>query len=754
MKSFLMATAALAPCLFAPSVHAQTFKQARHRRTSLFVAAGLTVLAAQIGDAAAQSSTSPGSGDPIEVIIIRALPLNQRADQVFGNVAVLSGDELKNQLQATLGDTLSGIPGINSDTFGGGASRPIIRGQTSPRVRVLSDGSEIMDASAVSPDHAVASETLLLEGVEVLRGPSALLYGGGAIGGAVNLLDRKIPTILPENGFEGAFEVRGGTADNERAGVLGLTAGAGNFAFRLEAANRRSDDYQIPAYTPAVLAGAGAGHDEDHDDHDHHDHDHENELGAGLAGGPLHRVDGSFSRSDSYTLGASWIGSLGYLGIAFTDQASRYGAPGHSHQYEDCHPHGVTLHCGGHGDEHDHDHDDHEDGAGAILGAAGQTPWIDLKNRRFDLRGEIRTPFAGVERIRLRGGLTDYYHHEIDAGVIATTFSNKGHDARIEVEHAPIGNIRGVVGFQSSRSDFDTTGAEAFLPKNTTDINSIFLLEQYVSGAWGVEGAVRHEWQQTNAIGRPDASHNPFSISGAVNWTPMEGYSWTLALSRSQRAPNTQELYARGIHLATNTFEIGQVALKEEAAHAVELNFRKTTGPFTFDLGVYRHNFQDYIYAETLDQFETFRLVRYTQQDAVFSGIDGEFSYSVSPNLSLTVFGDYVRAKFNTGGDVPRIPAGRLGLRAEGKWDQWTGDIEFYRAFRQRNIAAFETSTPGYDMVNATIGYDVNFGGRRAQVFLRGTNLSDSLALNHASFIKDAAPLKGRNLILGMRASF
>jgi len=703
-------------------------------RTTLLAATGLSLLIA--APAVAEIASAPPVTE-LDGIVVRALPLDQRGDEVISNVTVLTGDELVRRRQATLGETLQGIPGVNSDTFGAGASRPVIRGQTSPRVKVLTDGSELMDASAVSPDHAVVGEPLLLDGVEILRGPSALLYGGGAIGGAVNLLDRKVPTEIPANGVDGAIEFRGGTADGERTGVVGLTAGVGNFALRLEAVDRTSDDYDIPSYLRAH-----DDHDEDdHDDEDHDDDDHEDE-------GPVTRVAGTFNDTRTLTLGASWIGSRGYLGVAVTEQNSTYGLPGHNHEFEECHPHGTDLHCGGHDeDEDDHDHEEEHDHDEAA-------PWVELENRRVDVRGELNDPFAGVERIRFRGGVTDYAHEEIEGGEVGTRFTNEGHDARVEVEHAPIGGLRGVVGFQTARSDFAAVGEEGFVPESITRTNALFVLEQYQWNDWRFEGAVRQEWQEAEALERPDRDHDPLSVSGSAAWAPMPGWSVALTASRSQRAPNVQELYARGVHVATSTYELGNADLDVETANTLELTFRKTTGPTTFSIGAFRHDFDDYIYARTLDQVEDFRLIQYTQADAEFTGIDGEVRHRFGPNFSATVFGDYVRAEVDGGGNLPRIPAARLGGRVDGGWNQLSGNLEYYRVFEQDRIADFETETPGYDMLNATLAWDLREGGDGVQVYVRATNLLDELALNHTSFIKDAAPLRGRNFVLGVRARF
>lgn len=679
-------------------------------RSILLAAGSLTALAAPTWALAAQSG--PGGTD-IEGVVVTADPLGRSGKEVISSVAVLTGEEFVQRRQATLGETLNGLPGVNSDTFGGGASRPVIRGQTAPRVKVLSEGAALMDASEVSPDHAVSGEPLLLEGVEILRGPSALLYGGGAIGGAVNLIDRKIPTQVPPLGGDGVAEVRFGSGDNERAGVLGLTAGVGQFAVRIEAAGRKTDDYEAPGFDSST-------------------------------------VPGTFNRTSTATLGLSWVGSRGYLGAAYTQQDSKYGLPGHSHEYESCHPHGTTLHCGGHddhGDEDDHDHD-HE-------GEEHAAPVVDLLSKRVDVRGEINDPFAGVERIRFRGGYTDYRHHEIEDGAIATTFGNEGYDARVEVQHAPIGGVRGVVGVQVGKSDFSAVGEEAFLPKSRTKTRALFVVEEYVAGDWRFEGALRQEWQEASAEGRVDTDHKPFSASAAASWTFTPGYVASLSVARSQRAPSAQELYARGVHLATNTYEIGSAGLDVETAASVELGVRKTQGATTFSASAYRYAYDGYIYADTLDRYEDFRLVRYAQDDATFTGLEGHVTQKLKPWLSVTAFGDYVRAKLkNGGGDLPRIPAGRLGLRGDAKSGAWSGNVEYVRVFEQDRVAAFESQTPGYDMVNATVAYDLPMGPVIGQVFLRGTNLLDEKALNHASFVAASAPLRGRNVVMGLRALF
>lgn len=715
-QSLLLLSAALPVCLPAGAAAQTTSAEPSHQ---------IVTTPAPVG------SSQPHAHDTHdgEAIIVSASALQQRTIDTATPVISLSGEDFVRTRQATLGETLATQPGVNVDSYGGGSSRPVIRGQTAPRVEVLSDSAATRDASAISPDHAVVTEPLLLRGIEVLRGPAALLYGGGAIGGAINLLDDKVPTRLPEGGFAGAAEARLGTADKERSVVAGATFGIGPVALRIEGVDRTSDDYQVPG-----------GFGEDH-------------------------VEGSFNATQTFTLGGSWIGENGYFGLAYTKHTAAYGLPGHNHEYASCHPHGLSLAChedddhSGHHDDDDHhghgdhgDHDDHDHAA----------PVVALKSQRFDIRSEIRNPIAAIERVRFRAAFTDYQHAEIEEGHPATTFYNDARDVRLDINHSPLGPLKGMVGVQHAHSSFRVYGEEQFMPPSATTQTALYAFEQLPLGDLRLEMALRQEWQKITTRTGFEAEHTPFSVSGAAIWQMAEGYNLALSVAQSQRAPTTQELFSNtsrdysGIHLATNTWELGTPDLGIETSRAVDLTFRKTTGATTFTVGLYHQEFDDYIYADTLDQHEAFRLVRYTATDATFTGIDGEISHRVSPVLSVTLFGDYVRAKQKgDGGNLPRIPAGKIGTRIDAHWDQLTLDAEYYHVFGQDKIASYETATKGYDMVNATIAYSLNLGPRaEVELFARATNLTNTLAYNHSTFVKDFTPLRGRHVTFGLRTAF
>ncbi len=655
-------------------------------------------------------------GEPLELApnLVSASALSSSLEDMVTPASVLQGDELVLRREATLGETVDGLPGVHSSSFGAGANRPVIRGLDGARVRVLSDGVDVLDASTISPDHAISLEPLLVERIEVLKGPATLLYGGGAIGGVVNVIDRKVPTGIPEKGYEGELELRANSVANEGAGAFGLTAGAGQFAVRVEGTKRQADDYEIPGTTGEPRASKQVG---------------------------------SYNDIDSQTLGGSWIGERGYLGLAYTRQNNRYGLLGHEHV--DCHTHDPRdWHCGGHDDHDDHDHD--EEGHGAV-------PYIDMQQRRWDLRGDYRDPLPGFELGRLRVGHSDYRHREIEGGITATTFDNDATDARLELTHAPLFGWRGVLGGQTLRRDFQALGEEAYVPPTLTRNHGLFLLEEYRIGDWRYELGLRHEWQDVDAEGQRGASHRGNSISAGLVWDFAPEYAVGLSLSRSQRLPTAEELYADGPHAATRTVELGDPDLDEETSRNVELSLRKHSGRTQFSLSLYRNQVDDFIYAADTgrDIGGGIREIQYSQVDAVLTGAEGEVSYQFTEATRVGLFGDHVRGRLRDGGDLPRIPADRLGVRLDQRLaPQLDGQLEFYRVQRQDRTAAFEGDTGGYNMLGASLIYGGHLESTDYQFYLKGSNLLDVRGRNHSSFIKDEVVLPGRNLTVGVRLAF
>ncbi|WP_087745865.1 MULTISPECIES: TonB-dependent receptor domain-containing protein [unclassified Acidovorax] len=647
-------------------------------------------------------------------VTVSASGLQLGANDMTTPVTVLEGDELVRRREATLGETLSSEPGITSSHFGAGASRPIIRGMDGPRVKVLSDGAELHDASTISPDHAVVSEPMLATQIEVLRGPSALVYGNGAVGGVVNVLDGKVPTAIPQKGVEGSAELRANTGAGEGAGAFSLTGGAGNLAVHVEGVARDAGDFRV---------------------------------GKGWTGG--NKVPGSFNRTDTGSVGLSWVGDRGYLGAAYTRQTAKYGLPGHNHSFEDCHPHGSHLHCGAHeGEEDGHDHGAEEH---------GDMPVVDLRSERLDIRGELRNPFTGFSALRLRAGVTDYRHDEVEEGAISTTFRNKAYDTRIELQHEPIAGFKGVIGLQTSQRKFSAEGAEAYVQRTITRKTGLFMLEEYRLGDWRFEAALRHDRQTAEAQASGiERSHNGTSASLGAVWKFTPGYQVGTSFTRASRAPSAEELYASGLHMATSTYEHGNADLRSETSQNIDVSLRKTSGDTTFGVSVFKNRISNYIYGRTLDEVDGLQLLQYSQADATFTGIEGQVRQRIARNLGVTLFGDTVRAKLNNGGGLlPRIPATRAGIRLDTHWNAWEGQVEWVQVARQNRVAEFESATPGYGMLNLGVSYSGQLSsGTPWQVYLKANNLTDRLAYAHTSFIKNAAPLMGGNVTVGVRVAF
>ncbi|MCC2971421.1 TonB-dependent receptor domain-containing protein [Massilia sp. IC2-476] len=656
--------------------------------------------------------------DSVPTVVVSASALGVLEDDMITPVTSLSGGALVRARESTLGETLANQPGISSSHFGAGASRPVIRGMDGPRVKILSDGAEVQDASTISPDHAVGFEPVLAERIEVLRGPSALAYGGGAVGGVVNILDRKIPTRMPDKPIEGSAEVRGNSVAREKTGAFELTGGAGNIAVHAEGVKRDAGDYRV---------------------------------GKGWEDGK--RVNGSYKETETGTVGLSWVGERGYLGAAYTRKRTEYGIPGHNHEFESCHPHGDHLHCGGHGHEEGEEHDhEHEHGAEEV-------PVVKLNSDRWDLRGEYRNPVAGIEKVRLRAAFTDYRHDELEENVVATSFLNKGHDARLEAEHAPLGGWRGVVGLQTTRRDFRTLGEEAYVPPTVTKKHAVFVTEEYKLDNWRFEAGARHEWQDiaVDSATQKDTDARGTSVALGAVWKFQPQYSLRAGLSRSHRLPTAEELYAGGVHLATATYEIGNQNLGKETSNNIDITLRKFEGDTTFSLSAFHNRVDNYIYAHTLDNHDGFQLVEYAQRDATFTGFEGELRHKFSKVVEGTLFGDLVRARFEGGEgsrNIPRIPAHRIGVRLNADWQAWHGMVELVRVGKQDRVAEFEGRTGGYNMLNLGTHYTTRIGGVPAQLYARINNLTNELAFSHTSFIKEAAPLPGRNITAGLRFVF
>ena len=483
----------------------------------------------------------------LETLTSQAHPLVQTAADFAVADQVIEQKSLKERAP-TIGDALADELGVYSNQYGSGSSRPVIRGQDGPRVKVLQHASETADVSTLSPDHAVTVDPILAKQIEIIRGPSTLLYSAGTVGGLVNVTDQKIPTSMPEKGLEGTAGLRYNSGSDEKLASAGATVALGSqFALRVEGSKREANDYIAPNYF----------------------HEHEGELEK------ERRVGNTFAKGETVSVGGSWIGERGFAGIAYTNRQDQYGLPGHSHEYESCTVSGnLLIGCG----EEDYG-DEHETG-----------PWVDLKSERYDFRTEILNPLAGFEKLRAHASYTDYQHDEIEGDSVATTFKSKGYDARLEMVHQPIADWEGVVGVQYNQQKLDITGEESILEPTKTQKWSVFGLEHKQWNDFHFELGARVDHQTIDIeSNRKDYDDYAVSYSSAVNWMFAPNYKLSLVGSHQERLPLAQELYADGKHLATNTYERGNENLDVEKSNNLELGFHYDTDKIDYHVHVY-HN--------------------------------------------------------------------------------------------------------------------------------------------------------------------
>ena len=683
----------------------------------------------------AEQSSSSIPVQTLDTIQVQAHPLVQTAAD-FAVADHVVDQKALSERATTIGDALADELGVYSNQYGSGSSRPVIRGQDGPRVKVLQHASETADVSTLSPDHAVTVDPILAKQVEVIRGPSTLLYGAGTVGGLVNVTDQKIPTQMPEDGLEGTVGLRYNSGSDEKLVSAGVTAGIGeNFALRVEGSKRNANDYIAPDYF----------------------HEHDDELEK------ERRVGNTFAEGQTVNIGGSWIHDRGFVGLSYSNRQDQYGLPGHSHEYHGCVLHGDHFHgC----PTPDPDAPAHEEHGG---------PWVDLKSERYEVRTELEQPFAGVEKLRAHASITDYEHDELEENEVISNFKSKGYDGRLELVHVPVAGWEGVIGTQISQQKINLAASEhdhhedgdeddeehhvhgsgVVMPDTKTDKFSLFALEHKQLGDVHVELGARVDHQKVKVDSdQKDYSGTGVSASAAANWEFAPNYKLSVVGSHQQRLPLAQELYADGLHFATNTYELGNPDLDKETSNNLELGLHYEGDKLDYHVHVYHNWFDDYIYGETVAQKGNLRGVQYTQDKARFYGTEAQAGYQINDMYKLSVFGDYVRGKIEAE-NAPRVPAGRLGTKVEADFaDGWSGLAEYYHVFNQDKIASYEDETQGYNMVNVGLSYANSLADNNAyRVYFKANNLLDDQVYSHTSFLSNI-PQVGRNFTVGVQYDF
>lgn len=692
----------------------------------------------------------------MDVINVVGLPWHASNMESAQPVNVLSGEKLRERQAATLGDTLKYEVGVHSSYYGPVSSSPIIRGLEGPRVLITQNGLDAGDASRVGPDHAVAAEATTARQIEILRGPATLFYGSGAIGGVVNVVDDRVPQSTDTIG---EWRMQHDDVANDKLASGSLTTGAGNIAVHVDGFWRESDNYKIP--------GAAEVEFDDHDDHEEEGHDHASEGSQ--------RLDNSATEAKGLNIGASYLLDSGFVGLSVGRLERTYGIPGHSHGDED-----VNV-------------------------------FADLEQDRVQLLSELSIDNEFFSAMNTRLGYTEYTHSEIEGGIALTTFNNRTREARVDLFHHPLADWRGALSVHYKHSDFEAIGEEAFTPPSDTSTFALALMEERHFGEVLIQLGTRVEQVKITAdnlmvsLGdHDDHDHeehaeelsvfavehksNPFSLSAGAVWDFTPGYNLGLSLTHAQRTPSAAELLSFGPHIGSGMFEVGALLtvheedegdfhfdlartdVELEKSNNLDISLRKVDGDFGFIVNAFYNAIDNYYYlAETgltqegghdhgdedeHDHGGDLPVFIYQASDVNLYGFEGQFIWQLSEPLKVTLTTDYTRARLDSGGDLPRIPPMRIGGIVNYERGDYSIEFSALHHFEQNKIAAMETTTDGYTLLDLQFNYQLDQFIPGVTFYVQGKNLTNEYARVHSSFLKDEAPLPARSVAVGLSGRF
>ena len=668
----------------------------------------------------------------LEQIVVTATPLNRTINEIAQPTNIISGSELRKKLTSSIGETLAQEPGVNSTYFGPISSRPVIRGQSGERISVLSNGLDSLDASAISDDHQVTVEGLLVDRVEIIRGPATLLYGSGAAGGLVNVVDTRALDERPDDAISGAAQLGTDSALGSQEISLRSEIGSENSAFNFDYFRRSTKNIRIPGFAESEIFMAA-------------------EEGEGEGEGEEEEAFGVVENTDSTTSGGSagvaFFSNRGFVRASLMGFNSNYGIPGHHHHHEEDE------------DGEDHDGEDHGDEEESVR--------LDLRQRKSDVRGEYSLDSKLLNTVKFKVSTSDYTHTEFEGDEVGTVFNVDGLDSRFELTHNPLANLEGALGIQYKIIDFDVTGDEAYVPKTSTSRMSLFAFEELkLNDNLTLQGSLRVENQKIEGP-TISQSYNNSGLSGSAGaiWNLQDDLTISTNLALTERHPTAADLFANGPHIAAQRYERGLITLNNsnnlpevEESTNLDLTMRGNTGIMEWTITGFSNRVENYILLKkTSLEIDELPVYDVSRSDVYFYGLEAEALFEIwdagNSHLHLNLFTDFTNAEErDSGAYLPRIPSSRVGFELHGGLNQLDVSLDATFADKQSKVSANELATEGYKLVNLNVSYTLE--DPNILLFLRGSNLLDEEIRRHTSALKDLVPSPGRSLYAGLTYEF
>ena len=706
--------------------------------------------------------------EEVEEVVVTSSLTKQTVSDLEDPLHVVDGDDVKAGGIQSLGETLDELLGVHTADFGAAVGQPVIRGMSGSRVRVLENGVVVRDVAALGPDHVNDINLLNSQQIEVVKGPSSLLYANGGAGGVINVVDNSIATTnIAERVMSLGVETQ--SVNNGEAVDFSYENNVSGFNVTFVASDSMFEDYEVPA---------GAVYPDEHHDDDHADseEDHSEESLAML---PNSDVENTYTK-----FGVSRAGDWGYLGFSYSDNEGVMGVP---------------FHVEAHG-EHDDDHMDSEE-EGEEHGEERIFSQID--SNKFDLKGSLVTnayplinkvdfSFRDSSYEHLEAHAEEEGHHDDDHSESEegghdheepTLFKTNATEFGVIVD-VSAGDLTRKIVFNTAEQDSSIIGEEAFmLPVSTEETTfGYFVSRDY--GSYGYDLGVRSdEISRSGSVAHHDDDHadeagevenfdkDLSTLSVAFNFDQdfSDNLNVNLGLSRFERAPDVVELFMNGPHLATGRFEVGNPNLDTEISRNVDITFDYQMNNMYATLAYYQNDVSNYIYlrdeehdedhhdSEGEGEHEGLIHAEFVQEDATLEGYEFEVgsTYELANGTLDISFGrDVVEGKLEAGGYIPRMAPARNFYSASYTSNGYTYSAVLKDVADHEDVAEDETMTDGYKMLNLRVGKEYEILGANLKVSAFANNVLDQVARNSTSFAKDAVPLPGRNVGLNIRLTY